>query len=167
MLSIVEIVANILGATGTIIALFAFAYQIKKDRTYSTEKQARNVAAWVESDMTARGTTIIFISNMSDLPIFEVIVTRDMVFEGGSTERMKDGYFAFIQSVPPGMYKVEIESDGGAMNHKFNASITFRDAGGRYWDRDAAGFLHSIHNNGIDYRGLDRPVSCSSIERLG
>ena len=83
MLAIVEIIVNILGATGTIVALLAFVYQIKNDRTYSIEKQGRNVAAWVERDMTARGTTIIFISNMSELPIYEVIVTRDMVFEGG------------------------------------------------------------------------------------
>lgn len=161
-----ENIINIVGATGTIIALVALIYQISKDHTYEIEKQGRSVASWVDSHMTEKGTAIIFISNMSELPIYEVIVSRDMVYEGKKYEEIKCENYAFIQSVPPGLYKVEIKSDGGCMNKRFDASITFRDAGGKYWDRTAGGYLHPINMNSIDYRKLDRPVSQSCIEKI-
>ena len=165
MLDFLEGLRDIICSIGTPVALIALIYQIYKDRRYNIEKQANSVAAWIDMDITEIGTAVVIISNDSELPIYEVVVSRDLLYKNESEESKNDNNCVYIQTVSSGKYKVDVQSTGGGMNKKFEASITFRDARGKYWSRNAAGKIKAIKQNSIDYRELVRPVSSSYIKK--
>ncbi len=165
MVKIMEIFIDLLESLGTIVALAALGYQIYKNREDDSSRQAMAVAAWIiggRSDKIAE----ICISNLSDLPIYDVVVSRDIVIEENSREGVSLDNCTYIQVVPPGTYKVEAPSHGGGMNKIYGASITFRDVRGVNWSRNATGKIIRIRENSIDYRKLKRPVGSSHIEKL-
>ena len=151
---------------GTPVALIALIYQIYKDKKEYNEKQANLVAVWIDTDMTNNGTSVVIISNDSELPIYEVVVSRDMIFENESLESKTTNNCAYINTVPSGKYQIEIKNSGGGMCKQFEASITFRDVRGKYWSRNATGRIKSIKMNSIDFRELVRPVGSTSINRI-
>ena len=48
------------------------------------------------------------------------------------------------------------------MNKKFNSVITYRDAKGKWWCRDAAGNVEESEN-GLDKYGIMRPPTSEQI----
>lgn len=156
---------DILESLGTIVALLALGYQIYKNRKDNSEKQAMAVATWVIGLRSERIEEVC-ISNLSDLPIYDVIVSKDIVVEDNSIEGVSSNHCSYIQIVPPGKYKADVPSHGGGMCKNYGSSITFRDVRGVCWSRNAAGKIKKIKKNSIDYRKLKRPVSPTNIERI-
>lgn len=147
------------GNIGTIIALFALAYQIKKDRHFSEWDQASKIAVWLkEANDTLN--EVIHISNSSAHPIYEVILSVDRI----NDEIRKGDSCFYISCVPPGEYKVLVEYQGRGMHNEFNASISFRDTIGKYWCRNASGILIRSQKNCWDQRKLIPPLNSESLE---
>ena len=155
-----------ISSCGTLVALVALIYQMMTDHQLKEWEQAKCVAAWIEDDFIENEHglfSMIKISNKSDLPIYDVIISRDLVAETITEMGKGDDNCIYIQSVAPGNYKVMIKSDGHGMSHKFDASISFRDANGKDWYRDAAGHLGKIKKCSIDQRELTRPVIVTNL----
>ena len=160
---------SIVEALGTIVALFTLAYQICDNSKIKRKKQASMIAAWLSGESGSEAeedSEVVYISNMSELPIYEVVVSRDIVSENKSTEKTTFEYCKYIQTIPPGVYRVNVYSSGGGMFKKFDASISFRDVNGLYWSRDAAGHLKKLNQSSIDFRKLSRPVSSCRATRV-
>ena len=161
-ISIVDIAIRAIGSTGTIIALLTLTYNFVKDRRIKKEKQAVQIATWLNN--YSESVFDVVISNNSSLPIYDVVVSRDMVLGEKTTIGKTDEECVYIQIVPPGRYKFNLIDDTGGMCKQFNSSISFRDNQGLYWCRDARGMLFQIKNvSSVDQRNLVRPVN-SSVE---
>ena len=148
------------------MALGALIYQMNTDHQLKEWEQAKCVAAWIEDDFIENEHglfSMIRISNKSDLPIYDVVISRDLVTETVSEMGKGDENCTYFQSVAPGNYKAMIKSNGHGMSHRFDASISFRDANGKYWYRDATGHLRKIKESAIDQRELTRPVMVSNL----
>ena len=155
-----------ISSCGTLVALGALIYQMNTDHQLKEWEQAKCVAAWIEDDFIENEHglfSMIIISNKSDLPIYDVVISRDLVTETVSEMGKGDENCTYFQSVAPGNYKAMIKSNGHGMSHRFNASISFRDANGKYWYRDATGHLRKIKESAIDQRELTRPVMVSNL----
>lgn len=153
------------GSLGTIVALCTLTYQIRKDRMLEIKKQASGIAAWIVDDCLEGDRALVFVSNMTNLPIYEVVLSRDIVGENRAIIGEGHDACTYIQTMPPGIYKVEVTNGGSGMSKIFEASISFRDVNGRYWCRNAAGHLYRIKNS-IDQRKLDRPIVSTQIQKV-
>lgn len=164
-------VAQIITSLGTIIAIFTLVHQIKQEKDEKKWRQATKISTWVDEDsiLTKFDDTVydenIIISNDSEQPIYDAVLSIDSVEELSSELQNDDSYIYYIKCIPPGLYVLYAKGYGKGMCKQYNSSICFRDVKGNYWSRSAAGILTEISNS-IDYRKLSRPVISEQIHKL-
>jgi len=160
------------GTTGTlIVALRQIAVERRErlllDRRTAIRKhrrQATVVSAWYAG--TVGGTSYIEMTNQSEQPVYEVVVSLAFV-QGAAPRttqewmRLHNGTAPYTRSMvalPPGTFRVEFPSGWGALTARPGAEIGFTDANGVSWVRRADGKLEELATNAIDAFGLSRPV---------
>ena len=165
------IAAQIITSLGTIVAILTLIHQIKQEKDKEKWRQAIKISTWVDEDSIVPkfDDTVydekIIISNDSEQPIYDAVLSIDLVEELSSELQNDDSYIYYVKCIPPGVYVLYAKGYGKGMCKQYNSSICFRDVKGNYWARSAAGILTEISNS-IDYRGLSRPVLSEQIYRL-
>lgn len=139
----VQSVASMVTAATAIISVIFTGYQLEQqNKKVDDTSQANQISVWTEPEVTT-GSAIeyVHISNQSEQPIYDVGISIDEVDERKtSLGKYNDRDCKFIQCLPIGDYKVEVKSQRDN-DKEYNASISFRDANGQNWYRDAAGNL--------------------------
>ena len=157
MAEIINIIISAIGSLGTVVALGALFYEVKKTKAEKKEEQANIVATWFQENKVAEnnGYSAVIVNN-SLLPIYDVVISVDDM-SGEIHTGEEDCYF--ISILPPGKYVVSIDFQGMGMNRRFNTSITFRDFHGKYWTRNSLGILCAHKGNKVisQVRKLTQP----------
>ena len=103
---------QILTSFATIVALFALAYQMYRDRKIDSKKQASKVCCWLERNFNyfARDigdvySEIIIVSNESNQPIYDVRVSIQMVNDN-QVDDSHDYEYEYVQCLAPGTYRI-------------------------------------------------------------
>lgn len=155
--------ASAITAATAIISVIFTGYQLEQqNKNTGDSAQANQIAVWVKPDIsTDSAIEYIHISNTSSQPIYDVAVSIDEVDER-STDLGKydETDCKFIQCVPAGEYKVELKNQKEE-GKEYNASISFRDANGQNWYRNAAG---SLRKSGGSKWVRDIPDAVTSAE---
>ncbi len=149
-------ILDFLSSAGTIVALITLTVDVRERYRNEQISQAQNVACWLTTNLNA-GQQEVTISNDNQVPIYEVSLSLDDLQSPdyhGETEE----WCSFVQSVPPGIHRIYVPSAGGGMCHRYGPSITFKDAKGRYWHRNAIGKLTQIHEETKKFRKLLSPT---------
>lgn len=170
-------------AVGTVGALFAALFQIRRDRNQllkaKREEQAVNVAAWIEdivlasempgNQFNAYRTALIRNNNLT--PIYDVILTVVGLHGAGSAIHGEDneGEFRFrvmFPQIPTGLWGTWIDTGGGGMGVICALEISFRDSTGVSWIRRGNGKLVEIKEDPLTYYSILLPPSWSYAERI-
>lgn len=125
---------DIISSCGTIIAILALAYQWYKDRRERKEWQARSVSAWIKYEPFS-AVAFVNVSNQSNLPIYEVVISIDPYENDIQTGRK----CTVVQCIPPGIHCYEVPFQLSGMHMKFGASLSFRDCFENAWTRKSNG----------------------------
>lgn len=159
--------ASILGVVATFaavaIALWVAGRDGRRTKKADERRQASQVSAWggfvVLGPRGEAFQDIVAILNGSDAPIWDVCVSAGaqhgdapLYGEGNSANRC-------ITIVPPGKYRVQ-KPDGfqnPATGVTLDAAISFRDAEGRFWRRDATGILTRTKKHPFEELHITRP----------
>lgn len=154
-------ILDALSSAGTIVALLSLAVDVKEHRRNERISQAQNVACWLATPLSA-GWQEVVISNDNHVPIYEVSLSIDDVQSPAKYGKTGD-WCSFVESVPPGIHRINVPSAGGGMCHHYGPSITFKDAKGLYWHRDVSGRLIQIHEETRKFRKLPLPTSETGV----
>ncbi len=139
--------------------------QIKEhDLEMIRQETALKVSSWMTNEVPLKDdeTIPIMIANYTNLPIYDVVVAIDIVSDNGAYHMDQRRFAAYTHFVPPGCYYMYAPWHGGGMNKKFNSAITYRDAKGKWWCRDAAGNVEESENS-LDKYGIMRPPTSEHI----
>ena len=138
--------------------------QVKEhDLETISQEFAAKISCWIgEAPAKDDNTIPVTIANYSNLPIYDVVVSIDLVDDNGISSNYNEDYTAYTYFVPPGCYYIYAPWHGLGMNKKFNSSITFRDANGNWWCRDAYGNIEQSSNS-LDKYGIIRPAGSEQI----
>ena len=125
---------------------------------------ASKISSWIGGKAPDKddNTIPVTIANYSELPIYDVVVSIDIVDDSGSYSNYSQDYTAYTYIVPPGCYYIYAPWHGYGMSKKFNSSITFRDAKGNWWCRDACGNIERSSNS-LDKYEIMRPAGSKEI----
>jgi hypothetical protein len=145
-------------------------YQVRTERVarHASERretdrlrrlQAERISGWPAADGDASGTPLTLL-NRSDEPVYEVVATLVMV-QGAGAHRGEDwvppGYRRTLSVLPPGRYRVLVESGWAGMSARPGVEVAFTDRAGAHWIRRATGALEEIKQPAIDHYGMSRP----------
>jgi hypothetical protein len=102
----------------------------------------------------------LILLNRSDEPVYEVVVT--MVFVQGAGWNLGEDYTGsglrrVLAVLPPGRWRVEVESGWAGMSRRPGVEVAFSDRSGVCWIRRSNGMLEEIDQLPIDHYGLPRP----------
>jgi len=131
------------GALATFLAVCVALYVSRKETISQMRReersQAEKISAW---PITRDNLPKVVISNKSEEPIFEVVLSYGVAYGAGMAYLTGNDNLLFIRRVPPGeSLSDEPRNPGGGMHIQTGIAISFRDAKGRYWRRDATGRL--------------------------
>lgn len=181
--------ATWVGSIAIALTLAATVWQLGNEararRRDRYRAQAVAVSAWFTGSQGGGtsddpfGESVLTVSNRSDQPIYEVVVTT--VFIQGAAPRTgedwvrqsaQDGYRVMPRGavygvVGPGLWKAVVKAGDSPMQGRIGCEIGFTDAAGRNWIRRSNGLLQSIKSNAIDHYGITRPLDYAIPEALG
>jgi len=155
-------------SAGTIVAILALVYTIARDINERRRAQALAVSCWIDGSFPSENEDedeiSVIISNPSSQPIYDVVIALDIVDDKGARHQFELMYRSatYVVSVPPGNYYTFIPWYGEGMHTVFNTAISFRDARGKWWNRDAAGRIEESYNS-LDRYHVMRPPDPRSI----
>jgi len=157
-------VAEWFGAVGTLLAVIVALGIALRDgrlkRRSELRNQAESVSAWPVHFGVFRKKDLIYVSNSSRLPIYDVLISYGVAYGAGQPFAKGDDYQSAILRVPPGDYFVKApKSHGGGMHIQLGVSISFRDINGVYWIRDARGVLAKTDTDPYTEMGVSQPIS--------
>jgi hypothetical protein len=150
-------------------------YQVRTERVarHASERreaervrrlQAERISGWPAADGDASGTPLTLL-NQSDEPVYEVVATLVMV-QGSGPHRGEDGDFSgyrrTLSVLPPGRYRVLVESGWAGMSRRPGVEVAFTDRAGVHWIRRATGALEEIKRPAIDHYEMSRPQALSN-----
>lgn len=181
---IVECIIQSVVALGTMGALIAALYQIKRDNKLRYEErrkeQASKVAAWFEEIAITPKTSIsnrsvsrgAMIRNDNLTPVYNVVVTVVGLHGAGPSKHGEDNdgdytYRALFPQIANGLWGTWVDTVGGGMGVVCVLEISFRDGAGVSWIRRGDGSLVEIDKDPLEYYSIPRPISWNSIERIG
>lgn len=176
--------ATWVGSIGIVLTLAATVWQLGHEtrlrRRERDRSQAVGVSAWYTGpDINEPtkddpfGRSLLTMSNLSDQPIYEVVITT--VFIQGAAPHTGEEWVAHAErqgyesmprgavfgTVGPGRWSVIVPAGDSPMQGRLGCEIGFTDAAGRHWIRRATGNLETIRSNAIDHYGLTRPLDYS------
>ena len=152
------------GAIGTLLAVIVALGIALRDgylrRSSELRNQAESISAWPIHFGILRKKNLIYVSNSSRLPIYDVLVSYGVAYGAGQPFTKGDGYQSAILRIPPGDYFVNApKNHGGGMHTQLGVSISFRDINGSYWIRDARGMLARTDNNPYVEMDVSQPIA--------
>ncbi len=134
--NIAEWVGGIATLIASIIALMFGLSEQRRQRLSKRRSQAEKITIY------GLGNTL-HISNSSNEPVFEMAISFGVAYGAGLGYSMGSDNQVFLLRVPPGKYVCHQKptNPGGGMHIQLGLSISFRDAAGLYWRREANGVL--------------------------
>ena len=152
---------------GAIVTMLALIYTIGKDIYERNRRQAYSISCWIDSDFPGKhkGDTLpVIVSNPSEQPIYDAVIAIDVVDDTGARDIRKEDLASYVICVPPGTYYVFVPWYGGGASMHFNSAITFRDARGNWWHRDAAGKIERSCRS-LNRYNISKPATPATIYR--
>lgn len=162
---------TVLGAIATaaavVVALYVAGRDGRRARRADVWSQASKVSAW-HADLLLgprgheRTEKVVVILNESGAPIWDVCVSAGGQHGAASAWYEGNELNNCVTIIPPGRYRIPAPAgfDEGAspgMNTRLDAAISFRDADGAFWRRDAAGHLARTKRNPFAELKIERP----------
>jgi hypothetical protein len=157
--SVAEWVGAIATFSAVVVALY-FSLRQSTDRKKREDRdQAVKVSAWpVTMGLTKESKVVL--SNTSSEPIYDVVISYGVAYGAGQTYLTGNENLIFIKRVPPGRYvSPEPKNPGGAMHTQTGIAISFRDANGKYWRRDATGKVIQTRATSFVELEVEEPIS--------
>jgi hypothetical protein len=156
-------VAEWFGAGSTLLAVVVALGIALRDgylkRRSETRRQAESISAWPVYFGAFKKKDLIYISNSSRLPIYDVLISYGVAYGAGQAYSSGDEYQTAVLRVPPGDYFVKApKNHGGGMHVQHGISISFRDINGIYWRRDARGVLTQTGLDPFNEMGVSQPI---------
>lgn len=155
-------------AVGTVAAVaFALRAQVRDRRAQvlrERRRQAEQVTAWHGIDPnTPSGEAAFVLSNASDSPVYQVVVTS--VPSEGTGEGLPENTRRMYVNLPPGRAVVHAEFDGG-MHRRPAVEIAFTDATGNvHWVRRTTGELVEVEKSAPEHYDMTLPGSWRMVKR--
>lgn len=170
-------------AVGTVGSLAALTVARIRDRAEARDQhrraQAQLISGWYGG--TERRTREIapdqappskmYVLNRSDAPVYRVVVT--LAFLSGTPPKTGEewvrqaGSMPFgkaFGSVPPGKYRIDVDSGWAASGARPGVEVAFTDAAGRNWIRRADGRLNEIAQEAMTHYGVSGYFSLEGID---
>jgi hypothetical protein len=167
---IIDIIFNSIQAIGTFSAILFAVVQIIKERHERHKLQATCVSCWISQNITvdvkSPGERVVEIMNSSQQPVYDVVMSIDSVGYSKEGITLNKTEYTYIKIIPPGHYYTMVRFGGGGMCMQFSSSISFTDASGSNWYRDAYGSLHNKKYNAIHERNVALPACSERIYRV-
>lgn len=157
-------IAEWFGSVSTLLAVIvALAIALHDGylrRRSDTRRQAESISAWPVHFGLVKKKDLVYISNASRLPIYDVLISYGVAYGAGRPYSLGDKYQTAVLRIPPGDYFVKApKNNGGGMHVQLGISISFRDINGKYWRRDARGVLAQTKNDSFTEMSINQPVS--------
>ena|ERR1700733_14755202 len=146
-----------------IVSTFIIGFiQIHNERKIRKEKerkeQAEHISAFIFKETLAK--TTIALLNLSNEPIYEVIVSISVFQGSGGGRSIKEfyQYTSFLSVVPPGKSFTHVDGGYHGMSFHPAVEIAFKDVKGKSWVRTGRGVLKEISKSPVDYYNLHSPL---------
>ena len=154
-------VAEWFAAVGTIaavvVALYIATRETRRLQKRDRADQAHQISAW---RLVQLGFGEVVVSNASSLPIYDVLISYGVAYGAGPPFSLGNANQTFVVRIPPGRYLVkEPKHGGGGMSVLVGPSISFRDANGLFWRRDAKGELIATKASPFIEMEIKQPIS--------
>ena len=176
---LLDALAGIATSVGVIISL----HQIHRDKRLRLKEEKRSqstrLSFWYEekrdrADQPTGGRYIwkaVGLRNMSDAPVYNVIVTCVGISGAGPNAKGEDNGHdypcrACVGILPPGTWYAWLPTSGSGMHVRTAPEAAFTDANGRSWVRRGNGKLEEIETEPVSFYGLGLPVSWGECKRL-
>lgn len=113
----------------------------------------------------------VVLRNMSDAPVYNVIITCVGISGAGPNAEGEDNGHdypcrACVGILPPGTWYAWLPTYGSGMCVRTAPEAAFTDANGRSWVRRGNGKLEEIEAEPASFYGLDRPVAWGECKKL-
>lgn len=169
---------GIIGSIATALTLIFLVVQTnqaqKEKRQIEKISQAKMVSAWLDIKHQEVGTgkfktsrEIIMISNRSDLPIFNVVLSivdgRNSDADGITTPKE---FQKCIHVIPPGNWFIAAPIGYNGMGFVGAIEIGFEDSSNRSWIRRGNGSLEEIRSEIMKRYKVDLPPSYDIVQRI-
>lgn len=132
---------------------------LKKIFSFENDQQQANlVSAWLIAK-EFESMTCVAISNLSNLPVYKMIISLVNVQNNASDGRYAPSLFrTYLSVIPPGKSYAMIELHQG-MSFTPGIEIGFEDFNRRYWIRSGDNIVKSIVTPPYKYYNLTLPLS--------
>lgn len=160
-----------LAAAGTIGAVVVALYLADKGSREQREREKRAQASRISSwqNTFAGMTRSISILNQSQGSIYDVAISFGIAVGAGPAFQTGNEHQIFLRGLPPGDFEVKMpKKPRKGMHVELGLALTFRDAQGVYWRRDATGNLYETPvQQPFDGLDVQLPVKYQSFSRAG
>jgi len=152
-----------LAAIGTISAVIAALYLADKGTREQRlrERRAQAISISTYRNLLGNKTVGITVMNNSNANIYDIAISIAVSVGAGEAFQKENKNNIFIRGIPPGKFKIDPPKvPKKSMGMELGIAISFRDAQGVYWRRDAVGNLYETESQ-EPYSGLDvtQPIS--------
>ncbi|UKA62766.1 hypothetical protein [Arthrobacter sp. FW306-04-A] len=136
--------------------------------------QAERVFGWFGGRVEGEDMVdSLVVRNDSQLPIYNAVVSLVLLQGAGartgedlSSLDLRWTYQKTVLVVPPGTWRVRVQSGWQGMSRRAGVEVAFRDAQGSAWIRRANGMLEVLAEDPFDHLNVSRPVTDERLERL-
>lgn len=150
-----DIISLVISTISVVIALAAFL----NNRSQQKKDQANKICAWIpEPGDFKDGKMRVRVANTSDLPVYQVAISMGVFRGAGCSYFTGNDNNTLIALLPPGEYEYRVPFMGGGMHMHFEPAISFQDAQGQNWRRDATGKLSKTHLDPYEELEIEQPA---------
>ena len=164
----IKFIFDIIQAVGTIWAIVFAAFQLRKERLVNEKEQASYITCWVpqeDSGVNQNGRSVEIVNN-SQQSIYNVAISIDSVHFDSRHVSYVNQTCTYIHIIPPGRYSTNAYYGGGGMHTQMSVSISFTDACGRHWYRNAWGNLEKKKHDAIYERKISLPITSAKLQKI-
>ncbi|MFF2587602.1 hypothetical protein ACFVSS_06860 [Peribacillus butanolivorans] len=165
--------ATWVGGLGTIATLIFAFWQLQTERRTANDNekkfQATKVSVWIDSENSRE--ICYSIQNVSDLPIYQAIITLVGIQGAGLPRNGEDEgvdesykYRLNLVTIPPGKFFTTSESSDRGPSFEYGVEIAFTDASGNHWVRRSNGQLKEIKTSPFEFYNISLPVTWSKVK---
>jgi hypothetical protein len=128
----------------------------KESELHQTRSQAELISSWIADEIDFK--VWIAVCNNSSLPIYQVIIYLESIFDEGDTYGDKLSNPICVSVVPPGIGYVTAEASYHGMNTRAGIEIGFKDTFGKNWVRRSNGSLQQITESTVRHFDIAMPA---------
>lgn len=136
--------------------------------------QAERVFGWFGGRIEGQNMIdSLIVRNDSQLPIYNAVVSL-VLLQGAGARTGEDlsnldlrwTYQKTVLVMPPGTWRIRVQSGWQGMSRRAGVEVAFRDAQSNAWIRRANGTLEALTEDPFDHLKVSRPVSDELLERI-